>query len=198
MRKKERTVPKCIAFVGRIVPIKDVKTFIRACKIVKEQYPDARLYAVGSADEDPEYFKECLALTSNLGLSDELKFLGHVNFKEFLSELDLLVLTSISEAQPLVILEAGAAGIPSVATNVGGCEQLLYGRQDENPPLGQGGIITSLRNPKATAAAILKMLKEPEFYRRCGETMAQRIQKYYIFQEEQETYRKLYKKYMQG
>lgn len=196
LRQKKRTEPLCVAFVGRIAPIKDIKTFIRACKLVKERFPKVRFFAAGATDEDPDYFIECEELVNNLGLADDLKFLGHVNFKEFLSEMDLLVLTSISEAQPLVILEAGAAGIPAVATDVGGCKQLLYGRNDENPPLGQGGIITPLRDPEATAAAIVKMLSEPEFYNKCGETMAKRIQKYYIFQQEQESYRKIYKKYL--
>lgn len=196
LRQKRRKVPECVAFVGRIVPIKDVKTFIWACKIVKEKMPGVRLFAAGSADEDPTYFMECQELAENLGLKDSLQFLGHINFKEFLADLDILVLTSISEAQPLVILEAGGAGIPIVATNVGGCKQLLYGGQNENPPLGQGGIITPLKDPEATAHAILKLLTDHEFYQKCSETIAERIQKYYIFQEEQESYRKIYQKYL--
>ena len=181
LRKKRRKFPKNVAFVGRIVPIKDVKTFIWACKLVKEQMPDVRLFAVGSSDEDPNYFIECQELAKNIGLANDLQFLGHVNFKEFLVDMDLLVLTSISEAQPLVILEAGAAGVPAVATNVGGCEQLLYGGINENPPLGPGGILTPLRNPEATANAILKMLTDHEFYRKCSETIAARIQKILCF-----------------
>lgn len=197
LRQKKRAKARHVAFVGRIVPIKDVKTFIRACKIVKEKFPDVQLSAVGSYEEDPIYYLECIELANNIGLGDDLKFLGHVNFKEFLNEMDLLVLTSISEAQPLVILEAGAAGIPTVATHVGGCSQLLYGDESENPPLGKGGLITPLRDPNATAQAILKMLTEPEFYQKCGQVMAERIQKYYVFEEEQEKYKNIYQKYIE-
>jgi len=192
----ERKKVRCVAFVGRIVPIKDVKTFIRACKLVKDSCPDIQLFAVGSTDEDHDYYLECQELANNLGLAEDLKFLGHVNFKEFLTKMDLLVLTSISEAQPLVILEAGAAGVPSIATDVGGCRQLLYGGVDEVPSLGQGGIVTPLRDPKATAEAIIKMISEPEFYQQCGITMAKRIQQHYVFKDEQETYRKIYNKYL--
>lgn len=94
---------------------------------LSKKIPDVQLSAVGSYEEDPIYYLECIELANNIGLGDDLKFLGHVNFKEFLNEMDLLVLTSISEAQPLVILEAGAAGIPTVATHVGGCSQLYMG-----------------------------------------------------------------------
>jgi polysaccharide biosynthesis protein PelF len=196
LREKRRKVPQCVAFVGRIVPIKDVKTFIRACKIVKQKRPDVRLFAAGSSNEDPVYYEECLELAKNLGLEDTLQFMGHINYKEFLADLDILVLTSISEAQPLVILEAGAAGVPAVATNVGGCEQLLYGDENESPPLGHGGIVTPLRDPEATANAILKLLNDQEFYQKCSEAIAARIEKYYVFQEEQDRYTKIYQKYL--
>lgn len=194
----ERQKVRCVAFVGRIVPIKDVKIFIRACRLVKDHFPDVCFFAAGSIDEDPDYYMECQELTNNLGLAEDLKFLGHINFREFLLKMDLLVLTSLSEGQPLVILEAGAAGIPAIATDVGGCRQLIYGRDDENPPLGFGGIVTPLRDPKATADAILKMLTEPEFYKQCGKVIAKRIQKYYVFEEEQERYRDIYNKYLKN
>ncbi len=195
-KAKKRPHPPTVAFVGRVAPIKDVKTFIRACKIVKEAMPQIRLIALGSTDEDPDYYQECQKLVDSLGLSNDLKFGGHVNFYEFLPEIDLIVLTSISEAQPLVILEAGAAGIPAVATNVGGCGQLLYGSEEEFPKLGEGGIVTPLKDPEATAAAILRLMQDQEFYKKCSETIERRIQTYYIFQQEHASYRKLYKKYL--
>lgn len=198
LRQRKRTVPQHVAFVGRVVPIKDVKTFIRACQLIHDQFPEAALYISGSGDEDPAYYLECKELANNLGLANKLKFLGHVNFKEFMETLDILVLTSISEAQPLVILEAGAAGIPAVASDVGGCRQLLLGRYDETPPLGQGGIITPIRDATATANGVLTLLNNPKFYRECGEILAKRIEKYYVFQEEQESYTKIYKKYLKN
>lgn len=194
--RKKRPLPRTVAFVGRIVPIKDVKTFIRACKLVKEAVPDVRLIAAGSTTEDSDYFIECEELAKNLGLGASLQFLGHIDFKKFLADLDLLVLTSISEAQPLVILEAGAAGIPAVATDVGGCRQLLYGSIDESPPLGQGGIITPILNHEATAKAIIRMLTDQKFYDSCCETMAARIEKYYVFEQEQKSYTDIYNGYI--
>ncbi len=106
------------------------------------------------------------------------------------------MLTSISEAQPLTLLEAGAVGIPSVATQVGACEQILYGNPDEDPPLGQGGILTPLVNPEATAQAIVQLLSDPVFYQNCSHAIRQRIQTYYRYEQQQEAYRKLYTKYI--
>ena len=62
-----------------------------------------------------------------------------------------LALTSISEAQPLVILEAGAAGVPTVATDVGACREMIEGPQSEVPPLGPGGAIVGLLIPSGAS-----------------------------------------------
>lgn len=196
VKKDRRQHPPTIAFIGRVVPIKDVKTFIHACKIVKTRIPDVRIYALGSCKEDEEYFEECQKLVDLLQMKEHIHFLGQVNLKEYFPEIDVIVLTSISEAQPLVILEGGAVGIPVVATNVGGCKQLLYGSDEESPPLGQGGIVTPLVDPEAIAQAIVYLLTDHEFYQKCSETIAKRIKTYYVFQNEQEEYRKIYDKYL--
>jgi glycosyltransferase involved in cell wall biosynthesis len=196
IKHQYKTHPRTIAFIGRIVPIKDVKTFIRACRIIKDALPDIRIYVLGPGNEDPDYYKECLKLTEYLGLEDEIIFMGKVNIKEYLSEIDLVILTSISEAQPLVILEAGSIGIPFVATNVGACSQLCFGRENEDPPLGEAGIMTPLANPDATASAVIQLLTDDGFYEKCSQSIQKRIQTYYRFDQQHEHYRKLYHKYI--
>ena len=57
-----------------------------------------------------------------------MTFTGRVNLLEYLGKIDVVVLTSLSEAQPLVILEAGAAGVPVVATDVGACGEMILGQ----------------------------------------------------------------------
>ena len=73
---------------------------------------------------------------------------------DYFPRIHVNVLTSLSESQPLSVLEAGAAGIPTVATDVGGCREILYGRHDEQPALGEGGILTDVASPEQTARAI--------------------------------------------
>lgn len=188
--------PNTIAFIGRIVPIKDIKTFIWACHIVKKSHPDIQLLAIGPTEEDPAYFSECLALVAYLGLEKELIFTGRVDVKEYFHKIDLVVLTSISETQPLIMLEAGAAGIPSVAPDIGACHQLLYGHKNEEPKLGQAGIITPLVDPEATAAAIIRMMTDRNFYEQCSDRISKRMLTYYNSIEEHKAYRTIYKRYI--
>ncbi|MBS0623939.1 MAG: GT4 family glycosyltransferase PelF [Verrucomicrobia bacterium] len=188
--------PPTIAFMGRIVPIKGIKTFIRACKLVSQQLPKARFYALGSTEEDADYFTECQKLANDLGLAQKLIFFNHVNLEKFFPEVDLLVLTSLSEAQPLVMLEAGAEGIPCIATDVGACKQLIEGAPNEVPCLGEGGIVTPLVDPDATAQAILNLLSHPQRYQACSEAIARRVHAYYRFEQQHEQYRHLYQNYL--
>jgi glycosyltransferase involved in cell wall biosynthesis len=116
-----------VGFVGRIVPIKDVKTFIVAAKLVLERIPSARFHLVGPDDEDPAYAEECVRLAADLKVEDRLEFTGRADVLEYYKFLDVVVLTSVREAQPLVILEAYAAGIPCVSTDVGNVSELLEG-----------------------------------------------------------------------
>lgn len=114
------------------MPIKDVKTFIRAMRGVVSAMPEAEGWIVGPEEEDPDYASECRSLVASLGLQDKVKFLGFRRIGEVLPQLGLMVLTSISEAQPLVILEAWAAGAPVVSSDVGSCRELIEGADAED------------------------------------------------------------------
>ena len=181
-----------IALIGRVVPIKDVKTFIRACEILRDSAPGIKAYIMGPEDEDMEYFEECKTAVDHAGLQETVIFTGKVNIVEYMKNIDVMVLTSISEAQPLVILELGAAGIPSVATDVGSCRELIMGTDDEAPQLGVGGAITPLANPKATAAEVLKLLADSDYYKNCSDNIKNRVMKYYHKKDQHSSYRKLY------
>ena len=108
----------------------------------------------------------------------------------------MVVLTSLSESQPLVVLEAGASGIPFVATNVGSCREILEGRPDENPPLGPGGIITDVVDERAVADAVYRLLRDPALRRRFGETLRARVRATYTSAQAAEAYRQLYARHM--
>ncbi len=114
-----------IGLVGRVVPIKDIKTFIVTCKILGDSMPDARFYCIGPTDEDPDYYQECLRLVESLGLGDRLVFTDRQNVLEYYAFLNVLLLTSVREAQPLVILEAWSAGVLTVSTRVGNVPEML-------------------------------------------------------------------------
>ncbi|KAA9009434.1 GT4 family glycosyltransferase PelF [Histidinibacterium aquaticum] len=181
-----------VAFIGRVVPIKDVETFIRAAGLVRERLPDVEALVVGPTDEDPAYHRRCVALTRDLGLSDCVTFTGRRKIEEIFAEVDVVVLTSLSESQPLILLEAGAAGLPCVSTDVGAAREMLEGAAREIPPLGPGGIVTGLLDPVQTADAICRLLEDPDLARRFGETQRQRVGTYYRQIDTLDTYRGLY------
>ena len=184
--------PPTIALIGRVVPIKDIKTFIRSCGIIKESIPDLCAYIIGPTDEDEAYYDECVEMVELLHLQDTVTFTGKVVIDEYLARIDVMVLTSISEAQPLVILEAGAAGIPTVATDVGGCKEMILGRSDEQPQLGAGGGVASLSNSQSVAREIRQLLEDKEYYTQCSQTIKQRVYNHYREEDQHESYGKLY------
>jgi glycosyltransferase involved in cell wall biosynthesis len=188
--------PFIVGFVGRVVPIKDVKTFIRACKVVSLHVPQVKFYIMGPRDEDPQYDRECVELVSMLGMSDLIVFTGRVNVKEYYPKIDLLVLTSISEAQPLVILEAACLGVPSVASDVGSCDELLNGRTEEDKALGPSGIVTRVSDPDDTAQAITKILTDDNLRKQMSESAIRRVEEYYKESDLNDRYRSIYIKYI--
>jgi glycosyltransferase involved in cell wall biosynthesis len=191
-----RQVSPTIAFIGRVVPIKDVKTFLRACALVRQEIPDLFVYILGPTDEDEAYYEECLTLVNLVGLESHVEFTGAVAVEAYLLKIDLMVLTSISEAQPLVILEAGAAGIPIVATDVGACREMIEGSNEESPPLGAGGMVTPLASPAATAQAIVTLLADTARYDAASAAIRQRMAQFYNQTGQHQAYRNLYANYL--
>lgn len=181
-----------MALIGRVVPIKDVKSFIAAAHYLKATVPNVRALILGPTDEDPEYFAECTTLVHDLGLEETVEFTGTVNILDYMSQIHVCVLTSLSESQPLVILEAGAARIPFVATNVGSCREIIEGRSDEWPQLGPGGIITDLVAPQQISNAVGQLLLDPVKRRTYGETLQKRVAESYTSAQAVASYSKLY------
>lgn len=185
-----------IGFVGRVVPIKDVKTFIKSIKVVLDYLPNIQVFIIGPTDEDEDYFEECVQLCDMLFLDKVIKFTGKVNIAEYYPKIDLVVLTSESEAQPLVILEANAMGIPVVASDVGACEELCFGRTLEDQALGVSGYITGVSDPDDTASAIVEILSNPELYNSMSKSGIERVRKFYGQNDLFAQYLNLYEKYM--
>lgn len=177
-----------VAAISRIVPIKDVMTLIRAFKIVSEEIEDVKLLLIGPTDEDPDYYKQCLSLVNMLKLTEVVEFTGRVDVRNYMGQIDVLVLTSISEGQPLVILEGMASAIPIVSTDVGSCRELVEEDQFE----GSCGIITNLVSPNETAVQILKLLKDPKLREEMGRNGRLRVERAYNQKKFIDSYRNIY------
>lgn len=178
-RKPQASDSKVVSFIGRVVPIKDVKNFLHMARVVMEKRPGTVFHIVGPTDEEPEYTQECRELVSVLGLGDSVQFLGKVDILEYYGKTDLVVLTSLSEAQPYAILEANAVGIPIVATDVGACREMLEGRSPEDKAIGPSGLLTPVSDPESTAAAVLRLLSEPGLYNACADAGRTRTTRFY-------------------
>lgn len=184
--------PIVIGFIGRIVPIKDVKTLIRAARSVVARNANVRFDLMGPTEEDPEYFAECTQMVELMGLKEHVLFLGPQNVREKLADLDLCVMTSISEGLPLVILEGFSAGVPCVATDVGACRELIFGRTPEDKALGRAGLLTKICSPLDTADALLQVIADRRNLIQMGAAGRERVERYYRQDEIMGIYRNYY------
>jgi glycosyltransferase involved in cell wall biosynthesis len=192
LQRRPAEIPPVLGLVGRVVPIKDIKTFIRTVHALMNVRPDAEGWIVGPEDEDPAYAAECKDLVASLGLNDHVKFLGFQNVAEILPRLGLMVLTSISEALPLVVLEAFASGLPCLATDVGSCRELIEGRTQEDRALGPAGSVVFIADPEGAARAALELLNDAGRWHAAQKAGLERVRRYYNDGLMFDSYRDLY------
>ncbi|MFG0599166.1 GT4 family glycosyltransferase PelF [Delftia sp. WSY_4] len=189
--------PPVLCLIGRVVPIKDIKTFIRAMRRVVNRMPQAQAWVAGPTAEDPAYADECQNLVDSLGLQANVRFLGMQKVEELLPKVGVVVLSSISEALPLVILEAQAAGVPVVSTDVGSCRQLIDGLGPEDQALGSCGRVVGIANPEALADACLELLASPGQWQAASAAGIARVERYYSDRLLFERYRQVYDRALQ-
>ncbi len=144
-----------VVWAGRIDPLKDVETLLRAAAVVVRSRPDVRFLLYGAAPPGNErYHERCLALYHELGLEESVSFEGFsANVLEAFARADLVVLSSISEGFPYSTLEAMLCGKPVVATAVGGIAEQI------TPDCGR---VVRPRDPEALGAAIVDVLGDME------------------------------------
>ena len=175
--------------VLRVTPIKDVKTMIQAFAFAKKSVPELKLWIMGPTDEDKAYAQECFELVKALEVED-VEFTGRVNVKDYLGKMDFTLLTSISEGQPLTILESYAAHKPVIATDVGNCQELIYGNDDG---FGPAGILTHIMNIEEIAQAMITMSEDQEERERMGEAGYKRVNAFYRIEQMKDVYRGIYR-----
>jgi glycosyltransferase involved in cell wall biosynthesis len=168
-----------VALVGRVVPIKDIKTFIKASNAIVKSLPKVEIYIIGPTEEDELYYSECQTMVSLFELEKNVFFTGRANVKEYYPKMDLLVLSSISEGQPLVILEAYCCELPVVATDVGSCSELIFGMNDEDKELGPSGDVVPFGSPDKLATACINILRDKPLREKMGKAALKRVETYY-------------------
>ena len=183
--------PESLFYIGaivRVVPIKDIKTMLQSFSNIKHEIPNAKFFIMGPYEENKEYYEECLQLIELLELKDVV-FTGSVQIKDYIGKMDLLMLTSISEGQPLSILEAMAAGKPVVATDVGSCRELIEGIDDK---IGAAGFIAPVMHYEQLAHCAITLCKDEKLRLEMGRNALKRVELFYRQEDVIQKYRNLY------
>lgn len=142
-----------VTTVGNIRHVKGHDVFIRAAATIAQQFPHVSFSIAGDVLE-PGYYAELQTLAQDLGIANRFHFVGSVTkLREHLSAADIFVLPSRSEGFSNAIIEAMAASLPVVATDVGGNAEAVLE--------GVSGLIVPSDNPAALAAAIARLLADP-------------------------------------
>lgn len=196
-RRQQQPDSQVVGFLGRVVSIKDVKTLLRTARKVCDVLPGATFLIAGPADEEPEYYRECQELAAQLRLGSQVTFLGPAQRNEFLPTIDVMILSSISEGLPFVIIESLAAGVPVVSTDVGSCSELLNGRHGESPAHGPAGLIAEIGNSDELAAHLVRVLTDGALLEAMSAAGLKRVQHLYHENAIQEAYRQLYARHLQ-
>lgn len=139
-----------VGFVSRLVPEKGCHFFVESMPLIRQQYPGVRFIIAGSGPEEPALRQRAHCL----GLDVDRIFIGpRSDSAELMTLLDILVLPSVSDNAPLIILEAMRAGRPVVASAVGGIPELVRD--------GVTGLLVPPESPSALARAIAVLIAQP-------------------------------------
>jgi glycosyltransferase involved in cell wall biosynthesis len=140
-----------IGTVGRLQPVKDQASLIRAFRQVRLAVPHARLVLVGGG----VLRAELETIAANEGVAEAVRFMGdRSDVSRLLQGLDVFALSSLSEGYSIALLEASAAGLPIVATDVGGNAEIVRDRSN--------GLLVPARDADRLAAALVELLLAPE------------------------------------
>ena len=193
-KRKELGIPPdslVVGYAGWLIPIKGVTHLVNAMTEVVGKYPNSQLILVGKGDDTGEEEIKLKEQVERAGLEDKIRFLGwRPDVDEIMGCFDIFVLPSLNEGMGRVLVEAMAAGLPIVASRVGGIPDLVKD--------GKNGLLVSPADATALAKAISALLEDKEKRKRMGE-MGTKIGQQYsteaMVEQIDDLYRDLLKKY---
>jgi len=163
-----------VLVVGNLCEIKGYPTFLHAAARIQAAVGSCAFVLLGG-ETVPGYQHELEQLATRLGLGDRVHFLGwRQDVADILRAADVMVLPSSNEGLPLAILEAMACAKPVVATPVGGVEEAISD--------GVTGVIVPVGDPERLAAAVARLLRDPELAQRLGTEARRSVEVRYSLQ----------------
>lgn len=193
-RPETVAVPKIICFVGRFVRIKDIKTFIRSISLIISRDPTIQAWIKMVGGGDADYLEECKDYINLMDLNDKIIFVMDGDMPFILEQIGVLVLTSISEGMPLVMLESLAAGVPVIATDVGACREIIEGKNAADKLIGCCGAIIAIADAEKLADAAVRFLNDETVWRAASRAGIERVEKYYNQTIMVELYKDIYQR----
>ena len=180
-----------IGYVGWLIPIKGVTYLISAMAKVAEKYPESLLVLVGKGDDKGEEEFKLKEQVEKTGLEDKVRFLGwRSDVDEVMGCFDIFVLPSLNEGMGRVLVEAMAAGLPIVASRVGGIPDLVKD--------GKNGLLVPPADAPALSKAISGLLADKKNRNRMGKAGKKMCLDYSaeaMVEQIDDLYRELLKKY---
>ncbi|WP_290659199.1 GT4 family glycosyltransferase PelF [Kocuria sp.] len=185
-----------LVYIARVVPIKGLMDLLSSMDILRDRgYPNIHLDVLGPTEHVPEYYEACLEKIEALGLHDLVTIHGTVNVRDMLDQFDLLVLPSYNEGQPIVVLEAMAAGIPTVGSDVGGMSQLVGDDlvTPDGRTWGPCGELLAPGDIAAMADKVQAVIGNVDRYRSCSTNARGRVEDFFQLHEVMSSYNKIYR-----
>ena len=175
---------KIIGVVGRLSPEKGIQFFIEAARIVHKTFSEIQFWIIG----DGELREKLESLTMQYNLLDCVRFFGQrEDAIALISKMDLLVVPSLREGLPTVVLEGFAQGIPVLGTDIAGIRELIH--------QGENGWLVPPTDSKAMANCIVKALFDHENRIKYIASGKEKI-KHFTIEEAAEKYKNTYIKLM--
>jgi len=188
--RKERGFSEETRLVGMVANLRQSKGyefFLQAAARVARAIPSVHFVAVGDIDE--KIGGKAARLVQELSLQDRVSFLGfREDVPEILCDLDVFVLSSVSEGLPLVTLEAMAAGKPMVVTRSGGPQEII---ED-----GRTGSLVPPADIEALAEKICDLLRDPARAHRMGSCAQAKVKSYFTLERMVSDYERLYNRFL--
>ncbi|MFE2880241.1 GT4 family glycosyltransferase PelF [Streptomyces roseus] len=174
-----------LSWCGRIDPIKDLETLIRAYAFMREELPALRLRLFGPVPAGCEEYKIRLEeLGAELGVADGISYEGRIaDVAQAYAAGSLVMLSSISEGFPFSIIEAMSCGRTTVSTDVGGVREAV----------GDTGLVVPPREPQTMASAALALLRDPERRAELGRRSRKRVVEKFTLHQSVDGFRHIYR-----
>jgi glycosyltransferase involved in cell wall biosynthesis len=175
-----------VGYVGRIMPEKDLETWLRAAGLLAREYPKARFVLVGDG-RDGTTQRELQTLAGTLGIGDRILFPGYQsNLPPVYASFDMFLLSSRREGLPNSLLEAMAMRLPVVTTDVAGAKELVLH--------GETGFVRPQGDARGLGEALVALATDDALRTRLAEASRRRVEHEFSFDRRLELIESLYER----